>query len=121
MNKQSFSQNQANQQMPNGQPAAAPNQANAQPGGNQAQAQQANANANAPPQPDLSADMFSGLDNGGQFDMDLSLGFGDSNDMLDQFDFDQFLTSDGDGALGGFDANFAFDGNAIGSGVEGTN
>ena len=51
--------------------------------------------------------------------MNLDFDLSNSGDVLDNFDFDSFLNQDGDGMA--FDANFAFGGEGIGSGIEGAN
>lgn len=87
------------------------------PGGNQQQVPQ-NGNNNAP-QHDLSNDPppFDALGEGSDI---FDANFLDNADALDTFDFDSFLQND-DENLGGFDANFAFGGDAMGNGIEGQN
>lgn len=105
-NAASFNQNK-NLQMPNGQPQ--PNQ-------------QQNANGaqpNAPQQqqqsmPDVNAAPFGALGGDDQFNgMDFA-NLDASDQLLDNFDFDQFLNQTGGDEGLGFDANFAFgDGEGI--------
>ena len=102
MNANSFNKN---QNIPNGQ--AAPNavQANNQQQNQQPQPQQ----AVQPTAPSQTNDMpFGALDGSDQsFGMPLEFSNLDSGDVLENFDFDSFLNSDGDMGFG-FDASLSF-------------
>ena len=124
MNQNSFNKN---QQLPNGQPAPGSAQANAQANNNQNQQQQQQQQSQPPAQqpqqvnaPDLGGAPFGSLDPSDQFaGMPLDFGNLQSDDVLDNFDFDSFLNQDNDMGFG-FDANVFGDALDAG-GIEGAN
>lgn len=107
MNHNSFAHNQ-NKGMPNGQQ---PPQ-HGQPPQNQPQPVQQPPSIMDPPFGSLDADGFGG--------MNMDFAGLEGGDVLDNFDFDSFLNTGGDGDPGlGFDANFAFDGLEAGADLGG--
>jgi hypothetical protein len=114
MNANSFNKN---QNLPNGQAAPAAAQAN-----NQQQHQQSQPQQPAQSAPSNTADMpFGALDGSDQtFGMPLEFSNLDSGDVLENFDFDSFLNSDGDMGFG-FDASLSFGDGIEAGGLDGTN
>lgn len=102
MHPANLSQNQANKNLPNGQPPSQQQQQQQQP----PQPQQL-------PPPDMSGPPFGSLtdpnDQFGMSGMNMDFANLEGGDVLDNFDFDSFLNTAGDGDGGfAFDANLAF-------------
>ncbi|RMY64574.1 hypothetical protein D0864_12316 [Hortaea werneckii] len=119
MHQNSFNHAQ-NQKLPNGQqPPQPPNQPPQQngPPQQQQQAPPPSQDPNAGGIPSAPFGNLGGPDDGfGNMNLDFA-GI-DGGDVLDNFDFDSFLNTNDDGnGLGGFDANFAFDGTGLEAGM----
>ena len=116
MNANSFNKN---QNLPNGQAAAA--QPNHQQQNQQGSQPQPAAQPPAPTNPTDMSGPFGALDGSDQsFGMPLEFSNLNSDDVLDNFDFDSFLNQDNDMGLG-FDASFNFGDGIEAGGLDGTN